>query len=815
MIETLLQDVRYATRMLLKNPVFTAVTVMTLALGIGVNTTIFTFINTLLLRPPSGVEDSHRLMAVWNRLPNGGYMQQCYPDYVYYRDHNRVFSGLLCYSSDPIRVSWRAAGQTEIIYAHLVSGNYFSVLGVKPGLGRAFLPEEDQIPGRNPVVVLQHAFWQQRLGSDPNIAGKTLILNGHAFNVVGVAPQGFTGIETGMVPDLWAPVMMQPLIIPGEEMLSTQSSYWIFAVGRLKSDITVSQAQADFSVLAGQLAATHPKSNKGWDAAVLPAIGVPPEFRGLVVPFTALLMLMVGLVLLIACANAANLLLSRAVGRGREMAIRSALGANRGRLVRQVLAESVLLAFLAGAVSLLLVLWTAPLLLNLKPAMLSFITLDLSLDWRIAGFTLLISLLTGFIFGLGPALHGSAGDVVMKLKDSSFGGYHKSRLRSFLVVAQVAVCLILLISAGLCLRSLFNAHSIDPGFQINNRLTVSFDLQILGYSKARGERFYQELLDRTAGLPGVVSSSLAHYLPLGFTRRSAEVVVEGHQPPPPQRGFPVGTTAVGPGYFKTMGIPLLRGREFGPRDSVDSPKVVIINDAMARRFWPGQDPIGRRVSFGFDNPRALEIIGVVKTGKYRSLRDDAAPFMYESFSQSYRPRATLVVHTAADPKQSLPAVRSAIRELDPNLPVLQAETLEEYMAVPLFGARVTGILLSGFGGLALLLALVGLYSAVAYSVSQRTREFGIRMAVGAGPVDLIRLVIHEGLPLILIGLVIGVACALGTTQVLSSLLYGIGPTDPLTFIGVSLLLVGVAVAASYIPARRATKVDPMVALRYE
>lgn len=812
---TLLQDLRYGIRRLLRNPGFTLVSVLTLALGIGANTTIFSFMNALLLRPPAAVESPAELLGVWNRQTSGDYLQHNYPDYAYYRDHNKVFSGLLAYTSDPIRVSLRDVAQSRIIYGHLVSGNYFSVLGVKLALGRGFASEEDQVPGRNPVVVLAHAFWKQHFAADPNVSGKPLVLNGHSFTVVGVAPPTFTGLATIMEPDFWAPMMAQPQIRPGsDDSFTNRNRYWIFVVGRLKPGVTKVQAQADLSVLSRHLTQDQPATNRSREAVVLSATGVAPEFRSVVVPFTAVLMALVGLVLLIACANSANLLLAQAAGRCREMAIRSAIGASRKRLIRQVLTESILLACVAGGLALLLVLWTAPLLMGLRPAMLSFIKLNLSPDWRIAGFTFLVSLIAGLIFGLAPALRSSRFDVISRLKDGSSAGYRRSRLRNSLVITQIAVCLILLVSAALCVRSLRNAYSVDPGFAIDNRLAVFLDMEILGYSPDRGRRLYQELLDRSAALPGVVSASLANHLPLGFSRTSIGLRIAGHQPPAGQSDISVGVMAVGPGYFRAMEIPVLRGREFSARDNQTSPHAVVINEAMAKIFWPGQDPIGRSVTFGFDN-RNLEIVGVAKTGKYRSLRDDAEPFMYQAFFQSYRPRAVLVLRSAGDPEQMRNAVLQRIREVDPDLPVLEIQTLKQYMEVPLLTARLTGTLLGAVGGLAILLALVGLYSAVAYTAAQRTQEFGIRMALGAQSSDVIRLVIREGLMLILIGLAIGLAGALLVTRVFSSLLYGIKPTDPLTFVAVSMALAAVALLASYIPARRASRIDPMTALRYE
>ena len=808
-------DLRYAIRMLRKNPGLTTIIVISLALGIGANSTIFSFVNALLLHPPAGVESPQTLMAVWNRLPDGDYLQHCYPDYAYFREHNRVFSGLLAYSSDPTLVSWSAAGQSELLEGQLVSGNYFSVLDVKPVLGRIFLPEEDQIPGKHPVIVLSSQFWRYRLSSDSSVIGKTLTLNGHHFTVLGVAPAGFRGVHPGMAPDFWVPLMMQHQMIPGEEYLANQTGYWLFVAGRLKPEVTSSQAQADLDVLARQLAQIHPEARKGWGVAVLPATGVAPEFRRFVVPFMTLLMAVVGLVLLIACANAANLLLAQASRRWREMAIRSALGAGRRRLIRQLLTESVLLSLAAGVVGLLFALWTGPLLLTLKPAMLSFISLDLPLDWRVLGFTLLLSVGTGVIFGLAAALKSSRLDVALRLKDEACGRYRKSRLRNLLVIGQVAVCLILLTAAGLCLRSLLNARSVDPGFRIDHRLTVALDLRILGYSERGSQAFYQRLLDRVGALPGVSSVSLANYLPLGFTRQTTGVLIDDVQPPLGEQGFPVGLMTVGPNYFQTMGIPVLRGREFSPRDREETQSVIIINEAMAHRFWSGQNPVGQRVTFAFGGRPGFEVVGVVKTGKYRSLQEDSEPFMYRPFFQSPTPRATLILQSLSDPREVLIGVRNEIRSLDPNLPILRVETLREYMTIARFPTHVSGMLLGAFGGLALVLAAVGIYGVTAYSVSQRTHEIGIRMALGANREDILKLVVGQGVVLTVIGLVFGLSGMLALSRLLSSLLYGVTPTDPMTFVTVSVLLGAVAVLACYIPARRATKVDPMVALRYE
>ena len=811
----LTQDVRFGLRTLAKSPSFAAVAVLTLALGIGANATIFSYVNALLLRPPSVVAAPEKLRAVWNRLPDGQYLQHSYPDYVYYRDHNRVFSGLVAYSSDPERVSWRTGGGAELIMGQLVSGNFFFTLGVRPILGRAFLPEEDQAPLRNPVVVLNHRFWQQHLGSDLGVIGKTLTLNGNSFSVVGVAPAGFSGIEALSEPDFWAPMMMQRQIAPEMDLLGNRNGYWLFVAGRPKPGTTPGQVQADMSVLEKQLAQAFPKTNKGWDAAITPVTGLPPDFRGAAGPLVAILMTVVGLVLLIACANLANLLLARASRRTREMAIRSALGAARGRIVRQMLTESALLSLAAGAVALGLSILAGPLLLKLKPAMLSFVTIQLPADWRVLTFTLAVSLLAGFAFGVAPALRSSRVDVVSRLKDETTGSPGRSRLRNALVTGQVAVCTVLLIGAGLCLRSLLSAGSVDPGFRINNRLVITLDLDILGYSETSGRAFYNQLIDNLGALPGVQSASVANHLPLGFANMATAVTIDGYQPPPGEPGISVGFVGVGPGYYRTMGIPLLHGREFTRQDNDAAQGVAIINEAMARRYWPGQDPVGKQISLAYGKRQRLEIVGVVATGKYRSLQEEDQPYMFRPFSQVYEAQAALVVQTAGDPRPMVATVERAIHALDANLPVLDAETLAQYMSIPLFVPRFTGTLLGVFGLLALLLAAVGLSGVVAYYVGLRTREIGVHLALGAERRDVLKLVVKQGMRLSLVGVGIGLVAALAVSRVLSGLLFGVRSTDPVTYLAAAVVLVATTLLACYLPARRATRVDPVVALRYE
>jgi predicted permease len=814
-VETLWQDLRYGARMLHKNPGSTAAVVIALALGIGLNTTVFTFVNALLLRPPAGVKAPDRLLEVWIHNPRSsgaeGYLPLTYPDYLYYRDHNQSFGGMLAFDGDPESVIWNKSGEGQVVLGQLVSGNFFSLLGVNAVLGRTISAEDDRTTNSQPLVVLGHAFWQQSFGSDPMIVGKALMLNGVNYSVIGVAPAGFAGLLVGIEPDFWAPTTMVEQITRDTGRLNNWHGHWLIAIGRLKPEASARGARAEVSVLEHQIELDHPDLKRNLDATVFPETLIPGPYRIYVSAFTALLMAVFGLVLLIACANVASFLLARATGRTREMAVRSALGAGRGRLIRQMLVESTLLSGLAGFAGLILAYWTAPLLLALKPASLP-ITLRLPVDWRVLAFTMVVSLICGVAFGLTPALRSARVQVASNLKDETQpAGYRKSRLRSMLMTGQIATCAVLLVGSSLCVRSLRNASSIDPGFNTQHVIAATLDPASLGYSEAQVRGFYEQLLQHVRTLPGVTAASFVNHLPLGPAREQTAVTDVMSPGPNKKDAVPIDVLRVAPGYFQTMGIPLLRGRDFASSEGEERSGVTIINEALAKRLWKNQDPLGRRISF-HEEKVGTEIIGVVKTGKYRTLGEDPIPVAYLC---QLPPRRTLVVRTSGDPAALLDTVRREIHSVDSHIAPTDLETMQQYMTLPLFPARTTGVLLGVSGFLALALTSIGLFGVISYIVSQRTHEIGVRVALGARPGDVLRLVVRHGLFLTVIGLVVGLSISFGAAQLLSSLLYGIGPTDPTTFIGVALLLCAVAVLACYMPAQRAMRVDPMVALRYE
>jgi predicted permease len=814
-MHTLWPDLRYGARVLVKKPGFTLIAVLTLALGIGANTAIFSLVNTALLRPLP-VEDPKRLVSLNSASFDGeqNFPTFSYPNYRDLRDRNNVLTALMAYRFAPVSLSHQ--GVNERLWGYLVTGNYFEGLGVKPALGRFFTPDDDKAPGAHPVAVLTYDCWQKRFAGEPQTVGQTILVNGRNFTIIGVAPRGFYGSEIGYRPEIWFPVMMLQQIEPGSDYLESRDTSNLFVLGRLKPGVTIHQAESALKIIAAQLAREFPKENEGKTIALSPPGLFGAFMRGPVMGFAGVLMAVVGLVLLLACTNLANLLLARATERRKEIAVRLAIGASRWRLVRQLLTENVLLAALGGALGFGLAYWLVDAIMVLKPPIDIPLSTELHIDGRVLLFTLIVSVLTGVIFGLVPALQATRPDLISALKDEvSLGGYRRSWLRSGLVVLQVSLSLVLLVCAGLVLRGLARAQQLNPGFVPQHALEMSFDLSLQGYDGPRSREFNRRLLERVRAMPGVQSAGLSNNVPLSLSYNSNAIYIEGR---PEQRGANVPaamTSNASPGFLAALGTRLLEGREFKEQDGESAQRVAVINDTFARRFWPGQSALGKRFSFEGAAGPWVEVVGVMQDGKYFSLSEEAEPFVYVNLLPESGQYLTLVVRTIGEPQSVLPALRREFQQLDAALPIYNVKTMVEHMALPLFPARVAATLLGSFGLLALTLAAIGIFGVMSYAVTQRTREIGIRMALGAPLGGIFQLVIGYGLKLTALGLGLGLACALAGTRLMSSFLYGLSALDVVTFIGVSLLLALVALLACYFPARRATRVDPLVALRYE
>ncbi|MBA2305665.1 MAG: ABC transporter permease [Acidobacteria bacterium] len=801
----MIHDLTYGLRMLVRSPAFTLVAALSLALGIGANTAIFSLVNAVLLRPIPVEQPSELASIFMTDQRNPGNLPFSHLNYQDVRDQNQVFTETAAFTF--AQLNWSTGNDSEQIPAQVVSGNYFSLLGAQPAIGRGFMREEDVIP--TPVTVLSHGFWQRSLGSDPGIVGKTLTFNRTPFTVIGVAPKGFTGTLLGGGPSIWVPMSMHAVAQPNFDWYEQRRGLFLFAFGRMKPGVTLEQA--------------FPNDNKGRGAGAVPLLDARlnpgGQGGGQVVQISMILMTVVGIVLLIACVNIANLMLARANQRRKEIAIRLALGAGRGRLVRQLLTESVLLSVLGGALGLMLAYWLMDALLAADLQLPVPVDDSLTIDGRVLTFTALLALATGMLFGLAPAIQGSRPDVLPVLKNetapSGTGrGWHRFvSLRQVLVVSQVALSLISLIAAGLFLRSFRDAQATDTGFETRGVLVMDFNLGREGYTPERGQLFYQQVVERVAGVAGVQLAAVAQNPPLaGGLLRS--VLPEGADTTTQDRIL-VQVNSVSTGYLDTLGIPLLRGRDFASTDSPGAPLVVIVNETMAERFWPGQDALGKRFKF-FGDADFTTVVGVARNAKYNGVAEEPIPFIYQPIRQNYTPQAALHVRAAGDAGGLAATVRRQVQEIDPTLSVFDIRTLETQVADSLAPLRINVIVLSTFGGLALLLASIGLYGVASYGVGQRTREIGVRMALGAQPSNVLRLVLGHGLLLVAIGLVAGVVLALGlSTIVPPDLLPNVGARDPWTFVATSALLATVAVIASYVPARRATRIDPLIALRTE
>ncbi|SPF48411.1 conserved membrane hypothetical protein [Candidatus Sulfopaludibacter sp. SbA4] len=809
------EDLRYALRALVKHRGVALVAVLSLGLGIGANTTIFTLVNAVLLRPLP-VEDPARLVAV-NTLDshNPGFVMCSYPNFKDYRDRNQVFSSLLLHTTITINLTGR--GDPQLLMGQLVSGNYFSALGVNPVVGRGFLPEEDAAPGAYPVAVLSHGLWTRQFGRDPQITSRTISLNGRPFQIVGVAPPGFQGLNELFAADVWVPMMMYQQIYPNAVVVTQRRFLGFAVVGRLKPGVSVPQAESAMQSIAAELEREYPKDNAGRRIRLSPVAeaGLAPKTRDMVTSAGTVLMIISALVMMIACANVANLLLARALARNKEITVRLALGAGRWRLIRQLLIESIVLSVLGGGAGLAMAAWARDLVWSLRPPMFRHSGVHPDLDGRVLGYSLAVSILTGILFGLIPALRATRSDLATDLKErasqpgSSIRGWSP---RSVLVSGQVAFSLIALVGAGLFVRSLRNAGHIDAGFDANHLGIVAFNVGDQGYNEARGRDYQGRVLELAAATPGVASAALSK--DSAFRVSSARtVLLEGQENTVSGTGRITLTSVVGPGYFQTVGIPLLRGRDFRPLDTQSTPRVAIINEAAAAHFWPGQEAVGKRLHF-FGDINPAEVVGVARNANYQNIGEEPQSLIYLSLIQYYFPTAVVWFRTSGDPEAVALAVRHAMQPLDRNL-LLQSEAVERTIRESLWAQRLSAGLLTVFGGLALLLATIGIYGVVSYSVHLRSREIGVRMALGATAGDVQAMIVREGFRLVAIGVVVGTLIALVAARLVQSMLFVISARDALTFVMVPSAMGLVAIVACWLPAMRATRIDPSTALREE
>ena len=810
-METLLQDIRYGWRMLAKSPGFTIVVVFTLAIGIGANTAIFSVINAAMFHALP-FRAPEQLVHLWETRPAHEFVQMeaSRPNFLEWQASNHVFSGLAGYTGVDLSLTGRGAPQR--IFGARVTSNFFDVLGVQPLLGRAFRPGEDRSGGERSAL-LSYGLWQGRFGGDPRMIGQSLTLNGQPYTVVGILPREFQFAKRGNA-EVWVPLN------PSADESTRRTFHWVNVVGRLIPGVTVQQAQAEMTRLAHRLAAQYPEANAGGDARVL---SLHEEIVGPVQPVLFSLLGAVGLVLLIACVNVANLLLARAKARQKEIAVRQALGATRWRLLRQVLTEAVILALCGGGLGLLWARWGVDLIIASVPAqLLAFMPYlrGVSLNLGVLEFTLAISVLTGILFGLVPALQASHLNLQDALKEGTrvAGGAAHQRLRSALVVSEIALSMVLLAGAGLLTKSLVRLLDLNPGFETQNLLAMPASAPPARYSdQERNAAFLRQLLERIQTVAGVRGAALIDTTPLngggttGFT-------VEGRPTPAPGQAPEANTRDVSPGYFNVMGVPLLHGRLFTEQDKAGTPLVLIINKTLADKLFPGEDAVGHRFVFAFDShPAAAEIVGVVGDERLGSLDQAVTPVLYSSSFQSNDTDFTLLVRTAGDPANLTAAVRAEVANLDPNVLVSSAVALRQIISdsPSVFMRRFPALLIGVFAVLAVLLSAVGIYGVLSYLVTQRTREIGIRMALGAQRGNVLRLLLGEGLRLAALGIVIGLVAAVGAARLLAGLLFGVLPTDPSVLLGVTGFIAAVTLTACSIPARRATRVDPMVALRYE
>jgi len=825
-MHTFWQDVRYSLRMLRKNPGFAAVAVLSLALGIGANTTIFTVVNAILLNPLP-VKNITRLVEVDTidtktlvTTANTTKLVMSYPNFQDYARENQVFASVGCFVG-PLPLTWSGGAEPRQIFGQMVSANYFEILGLRPASGRFFLPDEDSKPGGNNVAVVSYSLWANKFGSDPHVLGKILTLNATPYTVIGVAPHGFKGTFTfGNAEQVWIPVSMYPQLLAGffKDNFNDRRFLTTVVIGRLKDGVSLGAAEASLKTIASNLESAFPKDNASRSVALTPlaeaAVGV--NNRSQFVLAGGLMMGIVGLVLLIACVNLANLLLAQATRREKEIGLRAALGASQGRVMRQLLTESLVLAVLSGVVGFVIAYWGRTVLWSFRPPFILDGDIDLGFDSRVLFFTLGTALLTAVLIGVAPAIKAAKPDLIEALKVGGRGGtvgWTRNPFRSLLVVTEIALALVALVGAGLFIRSMQNAQRVDPGFESKNLFVFAFDLGALHYEEGRGQQYFRAAIDRAKTSPGVQSATIASNFPLGGGL-ARTVFPEGQDEASGYRGTLTQLNDIAPNFFETLRVPLLSGREFTDTDRKDTKQVAIISEAMAKQFWPNENVVGKRFHF-FGETGLREVVGVARDTVVNAIGEQPQPLAYLPLTQDYAPAATMQVRTLGQPEAVVATVRSQVQSLDTNLALTNFNTIGELIDQGLWAPRMGAALLTVFGGLALILAVVGVYGVLSYSVNQQTREIGIRMAMGAQTGRILSLVVGQGMQLAIAGLTLGILIAFAATRVLSSLLFGVSAHDPLIFVGVSLALAAAAILACYIPARRATRVDPLVALRYE
>ena len=813
------QDLRYALRQLRKNPGFALVVVLTLALGLGANVTVFSIVNGIILRPlPVPQPQQITVLAAQQQGAPLGMFALSYPELLDFRAQNDVFSDLFAYEADLEGMS--ADNKADHFLAAHVTANYFSALRLKPALGRLFLPGEGEKPGSESLVVIGYSYWQKRFGGSSAVIGKQVLVDGKPATIIGVSPKGFQGTAFAVDLDGYLPLSMAAAADP--DMWTSRGDRRFNVLGRLKAGFTLTQAQTSISLIADRLAQQYPTTEKGITVSVVSErLSHPVPLPGNIVAIAAgLFLFLAALVLLLAGVNVVNLLLVRATAQEGEMAVRAALGASRWRLVSQVLSESILLAMLGAAGGIALGTRATHWISDLRLASIVPVTLDFGLDAHVVAYAIAVALCTGAMVGLWPALRVARANVndILREGGRSGSGYgRRHRIRSILVAAQVSGSLMLLIIAGLFVRSLQNALQTYLGFEPDHMLNVILDPHEVGYDEARTNNFYQELRDRVRVLPGVQSATIAYSVPMGNYEDGTGVTVEGHPAPAGEQPPVVLFNVIDPDYFQTMKIPLLRGRSFTDADNTASLHVAIVNQTMAERFWPGEDPIGKRFRAGQTGDTLWQVAGIAQNGKYVILAEDPPPYFYLPLTQHFEHMRVLQIRTLVPPETLMLPVQQTVKELEPGLPIFSLRTMTDSLS----GAngfmifRTAALLASCIGGMGLVLAVVGVYGVVAFAASQRTREIGIRVALGASRGQVLKLALRQGIWTLLVGTGVGLLAAFGISHGVENLLMGVSATDPLTFVTATVLLIAVALCAGYIPARRATKVDPMVALRYE